>query len=988
MVKKKKNRHQLEPSTQNGGYSTESCDEMQANNAGGKCCPHVNKAVDISKVKKSLRNGGFLSECSECSKMPAMSIGIPAGDKAEIGLWLCLKCGHQACGRSRGQHALKHHQTPRSDPHTLVINTELWNIWCYDCGCEIAAQCRKKLHECVEFVKRQEEAHESSKKSLTSNPADCEVPPVEQIHPVQKDCCTQMTLQEQDVGGAKNGDIASVETVMKASPTSPKSLKVAAVQDGSLRRVRGLCNVGNTCFFNAVLQCLAQTPFLLSVLQEMSHSGTKFQLPGRFSEEGDLPVLEGELSKWGTLTEILASTLIELQSPKRDVFNPTHLLNKLIQRCPQFGGGEQHDSHELLRHLLEGVRTEDLKRYQSAILHLFGLSEKSDPTEVEDKVRAKAKAYGRQAAELMLHPEQVFRGFLVSTLECQDCLHTSQRVESFLDLSLPVMADKPQPPVMRRKSNNDESFDVYGNASEGPLSKHQLKKERRQARKERKRQKGACAEEEKPTTAKENAAKKNSNESEQSDADVEDNVEQDVGLKRHGIDLGESGYSSEKVGNEDSAVESPLPCLANGDSALASPASPADMDGSTSPVESGDVTEISKELVVTIPASPLESVGSPLSPSPVSSEVNIDCSSSISTRAHGDCMSPDCNRPVSRFAFCNDDDMDSAEGVARISPVEDDSCGAKNPLVSDLCEDISRLCTSFVLVTEPNVNDCEEKQRVCGDVGGIVEEDNTGEGDMALKVQLNGKTASEVRSNGDLAKKMEPNGAVDGKVQSAGEVANWSSTVLPRYKCDDGECSIQSCLNQFTALELMTGNNKVGCENCTQRQNQGKEGKMVCTNSTKQLLVKSPPAVLILHLKRFQVHRSMFRKLTRHVSFPLVLDLAPICSAMYKDSLMVKPGQNHVLYALYGVVEHSGTLHGGHYVAYVKVRAPVQDTDPRWSFLPTERQVPSQVVEEYGGSAKAPAGKWYFVSDSRVSEVGEERVLRSQAYLLFYERFW
>lgn len=72
-------------------------------------------------------------------------------------------------------------------------------------------------------------------------------------------------------------------------------------------------------------------------------------------------MLEGELSKWGNLTEILASTLKELQLPKHDVFNPTRLLNKLIQRCPQFGGGEQHDSHELLRHLLEGVRTEDLK---------------------------------------------------------------------------------------------------------------------------------------------------------------------------------------------------------------------------------------------------------------------------------------------------------------------------------------------------------------------------------------------------------------------------------------------------------------------------------------------------------------------------------------------------------------------------------------------------------------------------------------------------
>jgi hypothetical protein len=36
---------------------------------------------------------------------------------------------------------------------------------CYECNCEIAAQCRKKLHECVEFIKRQEETHARSKTS-------------------------------------------------------------------------------------------------------------------------------------------------------------------------------------------------------------------------------------------------------------------------------------------------------------------------------------------------------------------------------------------------------------------------------------------------------------------------------------------------------------------------------------------------------------------------------------------------------------------------------------------------------------------------------------------------------------------------------------------------------------------------------------------------------------------------------------------------------
>lgn len=148
---------------------------------------------------------------------------------------------------------------------------------------------------------------------------------------------------------------------------------------------------------------------------------------------------------------------------------------------------------------------------------------------------------------------------------------------------------------------------------------------------------------------------------------------------------------------------------------------------------------------------------------------------------------------------------------------------------------------------------------------------------------------------------------------------DWSSTFAPRYQCEDGECSVHSCLNNFTQAELMTGNNKVGCSACSERIN-GKDGKTINTNATKQFLISSPPAVLILHLKRFQVGpRCMFRKMTKHVSFPLVLDLAPFCASKVKTLPNVHRYQRKLIYSLYGIVEHSGGMYGGHYVAYVKV---------------------------------------------------------------------
>lgn len=68
-----------------------------------------------------------------------------------------------------------------------------------------------------------------------------------------------------------------------------------------------------------------------------------------------LPSIGGKLGPRSGLTSELADTLEELQK-SGCVYNPRALFQSLTNKCPQFSGGDQHDSHELLRHLLESVR--------------------------------------------------------------------------------------------------------------------------------------------------------------------------------------------------------------------------------------------------------------------------------------------------------------------------------------------------------------------------------------------------------------------------------------------------------------------------------------------------------------------------------------------------------------------------------------------------------------------------------------------------------
>jgi len=108
--------------------------------------------------------------------------------------------------------------------------------------------------------------------------------------------------------------------------------------------------------------------------------------------------------------------------------------------------------------------------------------------------------------------------------------------------------------------------------------------------------------------------------------------------------------------------------------------------------------------------------------------------------------------------------------------------------------------------------------------------------------------------------------------------------------------------------------------------------------------IAKSPNVLVLHLKRFSFGSG---KINKPIDFSERLFLP--CSDGTED---VK-GRNCSPYELSGlVVHHGGSVHSGHYVAFVK----------------------------------AAGGSWFEMNDSTVSAVSRTALLRQQAYILFYHK--
>ena len=167
----------------------------------------------------------------------------------------------------------------------------------------------------------------------------------------------------------------------------------------ALPPVRGLNNLGNTCYLNCVLQSVMATPGVREHFLVMP--------------------LADEAAAEGELTATLRKFVLELHAHGRpeQPIRPTEMLQAVANLDARYARGDEQDSHELLHQLLEGIRLEEVTR-----LLANGAAAETEPTTLID---------------------DIYAGEIRSSVVCLGCGGVSCSTDLITDLSLSIPHSRP-----------------------------------------------------------------------------------------------------------------------------------------------------------------------------------------------------------------------------------------------------------------------------------------------------------------------------------------------------------------------------------------------------------------------------------------------------------------------------------------------------------------------------------------------------------------
>ncbi|KAM3863590.1 ubiquitin carboxyl-terminal hydrolase 31 [Diretmus argenteus] len=194
--------------------------------------------------------------------------------------------------------------------------------------------------------------------------------------------------------------------------------------------VSGLKNHGNTCFMNAVLQCLSNTELFAEYLVLEQYKGDEEEV----NENEEKPKTNGvHLQKKGPpvkgeVTEQLSGLVRALWTFEYTPQHSRDFKNAVSKNALQYRGSAQHDAQEFLLWLLDRVH-EDLNT-----INPNGRPSIKPPIE-EDDQSLEGPSPPLSAGSFV---QELFQAQYRSSLTCPHCQKQSNTFDPFLCISLPI----------------------------------------------------------------------------------------------------------------------------------------------------------------------------------------------------------------------------------------------------------------------------------------------------------------------------------------------------------------------------------------------------------------------------------------------------------------------------------------------------------------------------------------------------------------------
>ncbi|KAH9269075.1 hypothetical protein BASA83_008951 [Batrachochytrium salamandrivorans] len=411
-------------------------------------------ATDLQQAKSSLvtTDSPPPHELSiEADGSVASHTTSPAVDTSGCQLWICLCCAKLSCGSETNDH-VRVHALKRQ--HHLVMNIDSFDCWCYACSCDIVGE------------------QGNNKIILESRRI------LEKHHRPLRGASLETSV-------AQSPSFSSTPVAIPGSASSSSSSKKARV---TLPRNPGLVNIGNTCFFNSMMQSLAYTQHIYKFIpvkesheatyqmmpydgthltpestnitlnlpvQELSQSTSKAYDSRSPTEDSRLVLNSSKTPLTNELFRFLRTMRQRLLSDTVQSINPRSLFSEVSRQWESYSSYRQQDSHELLRRLLDGVKEEQSEKDGNG--RVISLQQE---TFVDD----------------------VFGGQMASIIICRTCNHPIERRSSMRDILSTLMRSRSRlkspasskreliPPLTLKLGNSSSSNGSDDDHGEKPFS--------------------------------------------------------------------------------------------------------------------------------------------------------------------------------------------------------------------------------------------------------------------------------------------------------------------------------------------------------------------------------------------------------------------------------------------------------------------------------------------------------------------------------------